>query len=228
MAVALDAARSPEPVAGCGQELQNLVARHNGLMQRLRANRKEQRSLNDRKKRRPWSVARQEYRRPFEMELGCGIWCLSRDREDLVAFATRTDRRVPGLAESLIRTCEDMSEDAIRERLAATDGRRRRARVRAIRILRECRLHAWVLQQNRCKGLAPTMSAVWLYAREAVRRELPGAPAIPEDTAEIRPHSRFNKLRRWRHRFHIRRGRFPVGEALAPAALEGKARGREG
>ena len=88
-------------------------------------------------------------------------------------------------------------------------------------------MHGWVVQQNRCKGLAPTMEAVWRHGQQAVRSEEPVAPAGVQRGASrpLRPHSRFKALRRWRQRFGIRLGRFPMGAAEPPSALREKAAG---
>ena len=88
-------------------------------------------------------------------------------------------------------------------------------------------MHGWVVHQNRCKGLAPTLEAVWRHGQQAVRSEEPLAPAGPPRGASrpLRPHSRFNALRRWRKRFDIRLGRFPAGAAEPPSTLREKAAG---
>ena len=178
---------------------------------------------------RPWSRARAEYQDAFVVEVACAIWCQSRQREHVLAYANRHEERGVAGAEALLHRCQAMSAAEVTERLEASGGRRRRALESARRFLHGAAMHGWVVQQNSCKGLAPTMEAVWRHGQQAVRSEEPVAPAGPQRGASrpLQPHSRFNALRRWREQFHIRLGRFPVGAAEPPSALREKAPGPE-
>ena len=161
------------------------------------------------------------------MDVGCAIWCQSRQREHVLAYANRHPGRGVAAAEALLQKCEAMSAAEVTQRLGASGGRRLRALASARRFLHGAAMHGWVVQQNRCKGLAPTLEAVWRHGQQAVRSEEPVDPAGVQRGASrpLRPHSRFKALRRWRQRFGIRLGRFPMGAAEPPSALREKAAG---
>lgn len=200
---------------------EELAQKKRQLQERIRGMRQQRRDA------RPWSRARAEYENAFVVEVGCAIWCQSQSREHVLAYANRHPGRGVAPAEALLQKCEAMPAAEVTERLGATGGRRLRALESARRFLHGAAMHGWVVQQNRCKGLAPTMEAVWRYGQQAVRSGEPVAPAGPQRGASrpLRPHSRFNALRRWRRRFDIRLGRFPMGAAEPPSALREKAAG---
>ena len=200
---------------------EELAQKKRQLQERIRGMRQQRRDA------RPWSRARAEYENAFVVEVGCAIWCQSQSREHALAYANRHPGRGVAPAEALLQKCEAMPAAEVTERLGATGGRRLRALESARRFLHGAAMHGWVVQQNRCKGLAPTMEAVWRYGQQAVRSGEPVAPAGPQRGASrpLRPHSRFNALRRWRRRFDIRLGRFPMGAAEPPSALREKAAG---
>ena len=204
----------------------SLLARRKELAEKKRELQEAIRRLRQhRRDARPWSRARAEYKNAFVVEVGCAIWCQSRQREHVVAYASRHPRMGVAAAEALVQKCEAMAAAEVTERLAATGGRRLRALETARRFLHGAALHGWVVQQNKCKGLAPTMEAVWRHGQQAGGSEETVGPAGPPRGASrpLRPHSRFNALRRWRKRFDIRLGRFPAGAAEPPSALREKA-----
>ena len=206
----------------------SLLARRKELAQKKRKLQEDICRLRPRRRdARPWSRARAEYKNAFVVEVACAIWCQSRQREHVLAYANRHPGRGVAAAEALVQKCEAMSVAEVTERLGASGGRRLRALEIARRFLHGAAMHGWVVHQNRCKGLAPTLEAVWRHGQQAVRSEEPLAPAGPPRGASrpLRPHSRFNALRRWRKRFDIRLGRFPAGAAEPPSTLREKAAG---
>ena len=209
-------------------ERDSLLARREELAQKKRQLQEQIRGLRQqRRDARPWSRARAEYENAFVVDVGCAIWCQSRQREHVLAYANRHPGRGVAAAEALLQKCEAMCAAEVTERLGASGGRRLRALESARRFLHGAAMHDWVVQQNRCKGLAPTLEAVWRHGQQAFRSQEPVAPAgVPRGASRpLRPHSRFKVLRRWRQRFDIRLGRFPMGAAEPPSAMREKAAG---